>query len=665
MMPIIALIDGIPDLGCDVFEGSRIEIELAMVPEGLDRPDRHGTEICSIIFGAQGDIDNHCDIAGLSLPIFFTDDSKNSSTAASQIDIARALTIAAERGASIVNVSAGQNSSTIEGGRHLEDALALCHKRRILVVAAAGNDGCACLHVPAAVPTVLAVGAMDGEGHPLDASNWGESYSNNGILAPGVDLRVVGPSNQVSLRTGTSYAAAVVSKAAGRLLCAAQSEGYDLDALDVRSILLETADPCNEDVEDNCQRVLAGRLNTEAALARLHEIGSQPGQSLGSKGQIVQSANFRENLAMQRSVSPAETSAPVNASGIATSVGSSSADAGPSQISAHPKSDQRNAAAIEATTIPAPVPSTGSATQQVVDQSACDCGGNIEEATQSAVEQSTVEQSDCGCGGGTPQIGYVLGTLWFDFGTEARYDAIVQAMGDAVAANTPAELFGFLSENLEYASGVTFILMQDQIPLYAIQPSGPFALRVYEAMLDALKSALDDPGAMQRVAIPGMSAGTTRLMNGMVLPMIYPDLRGMYQWKAPELVKAAKLAANVDDMDEDPIFNFLVRVYDELRNLGMSPEDRAINFAATNAYQAATAFGDALARNMELFGIRVSKSPICRPDSDCWDVQLQMFDPENERRAGRIYRYTVDVSDVLPVTVGPMRAWSAPLSGMM
>jgi hypothetical protein len=41
-----------------------------------------------------------------------------------------------------------------------------------------------------------------------------------------------------------------------------------------------------------------------------------------------------------------------------------------------------------------------------------------------------------------------------------------------------------------------------------------------------------------------------------------------------------------------------------------------------------------------------------------------MFDPENDRRAGRIYRYTVDVSETFPVTVGPMRAWSAPLSAL-
>jgi hypothetical protein len=35
-----------------------------------------------------------------------------------------------------------------------------------------------------------------------------------------------------------------------------------------------------------------------------------------------------------------------------------------------------------------------------------------------------------------------------------------------------------------------------------------------------------------------------------------------------------------------------------------------------------------------------------------------MFDPETERRANRVYRYTVDVSDVLPVTVGTVRSWA-------
>jgi hypothetical protein len=56
--------------------------------------------------------------------------------------------------------------------------------------------------------------------------------------------------------------------------------------------------------------------------------------------------------------------------------------------------------------------------------------------------------------------------------------------------------------------------------------------------------------------------------------------------------------------------------------------------------------------------ISVSKSPFCRMDSDCWDVKLTFFDPENERRARMVMRLTVDVSDELPVTLGPVRQWT-------
>jgi cyanobactin maturation PatA/PatG family protease len=145
----------------------------------------------------------------------------------------------------------------------------------------------------------------------------------------------------------------------------------------------------------------------------------------------------------------------------------------------------------------------------------------------------------------------------------------------------------------------------------------------------------------------------------MTVPIIFPDLRGMYKWQSQELIAAAKTAVGDDVADDDDILNFLNRVYYELRNLGIAPQERAMNFAATNAFQTRLAFVESAGRNLALDSIKVVKSPICRPDSDCWDVQLQMFDPENERRASRIYRYTVDVSEVLPVTVGPVRSWAA------
>ncbi len=106
--------------------------------------------------------------------------------------------------------------------------------------------------------------------------------------------------------------------------------------------------------------------------------------------------------------------------------------------------------------------------------------------------------------------------------------------------------------------------------------------------------------------------------------------------------------------------SFLNRIYYDLRNLGQISQDRALNFAATNAFQAAQTFSEAVGAGIELDSINVSKSPFCRLDSDCWDVQLKFFDPENSRRARKVFRFTIDVSDLIPVTLGEVRSWSSP-----
>jgi hypothetical protein len=90
----------------------------------------------------------------------------------------------------------------------------------------------------------------------------------------------------------------------------------------------------------------------------------------------------------------------------------------------------------------------------------------------------------------------------------------------------------------------------------------------------------------------------------------------------------------------------------------MMSQDRALNFAATNAHTAEEVYESAVAKAMELESIQVSRSPICRPGSDCWDVEVYFFYPERQvQTVRRVYRFTVDVSDVVPVTVGPMRSW--------
>jgi len=65
-----------------------------------------------------------------------------------------------------------------------------------------------------------------------------------------------------------------------------------------------------------------------------------------------------------------------------------------------------------------------------------------------------------------------------------------------------------------------------------------------------------------------------------------------------------------------------------------------------------------VAIGMELDTIEVEKSPFCRYGSECWDVKLKFFDPENGRRAKRVFRFTIDVCDRTPVTLGEVRSWA-------
>ena len=82
-----------------------------------------------------------------------------------------------------------------------------------------------------------------------------------------------------------------------------------------------------------------------------------------------------------------------------------------------------------------------------------------------------------------------------------------------------------------------------------------------------------------------------------------------------------------------------------------------MNHAATDAFQLTKTI-KGLELGMELDSIEVEKSPMCRPGSDCWDVKLVFFYPEEINKSNRVYRFTIDVSDVIPVTVGEMRNWS-------
>jgi hypothetical protein len=263
-----------------------------------------------------------------------------------------------------------------------------------------------------------------------------------------------------------------------------------------------------------------------------------------------------------------------------------------------------------------------------------------------------------------PPLVYALGVLGYDFGSEARRDSFKQAMAPADPYDA-RQMVDHLTATVSEARALVWTLNLELTPIYAIEPVGAYAADTYELLTRLLAGQVageDDPRFIERVAVPGRLSGrTVRLFSGQVVPVVEVEQRrGLYGWEVNRLVDAAQALVGRIDVDavSKSLREFLTRVYYDLRNLGATSRDRAMNFAATNAFQAANTIASAVSLGMALDAIQVEKSPFGRMDSDCWDVKLRFFDPENSRRAKRVFRFTIDVSDSLPVTLGDVREWS-------
>ncbi|MCA2553260.1 MAG: PatA/PatG family cyanobactin maturation protease [Microcystis sp. M04BS1] len=623
----VAILDGVVDTDHPCFNGADLTRLSTLVQHQATagQMSTHGTHIASLIFGQPNSeipgIAPQC--RGLLVPVFSDDNRK-----LSQLDLARAIEQAAEKGAKVINISGGALTDMGEAEDWLIRAVEMCNERNILIVAAAGNDGCECLQVPAALPAVLAVGAVDARGHPLDFSNWGETYQSQGILAPGENILGAKPGGGTVQLSGTSFAAPIVAGVAALLLSLQVQRGETPNPHAVREAILKSALPCQYADSENEPKCLAGLLNISGAIQQL------TGET------------------MSESV---ETQATVEASGC-----------GCGGTPETPEAERQNLELSAATSAPV-IPVAQIPNPVITSQ-----GVSMPETTNKPVTPSQAAEPAGG-------VVYAIGTLGYDFGTEARRDTFKQLMPTAVIGGIEVpsnpydarQMVDYLADHLSEAKSLIWTLNLELTPIYAIEPLGSFSREVYAALQELLSGqvqAEDSAEYIQRVSIPGRITGrTVRLFSGQVVPVIEPDSpRGIYGWHVNTLVSAAIEAVGAEQTEAQEsqmrrtLSSFLNRIYYDLRNLGQTSQDRALNFAATNAFQAAQTFSEAVGAGMELDSINVSKSPFCRLDSDCWDVQLKFFDPENSRRARKIFRFTIDVSDLIPVTLGEVRSWSSP-----
>lgn len=634
----IAIIDGKIDTGHPLLASA----DISQADDGAAPTTHHGTAVASQIVGDNLGAAPAATI--VSLPVFT--ETQGVLEGCSELALSKKIEQAHGLDCDLVNVSGSSMSPGGNGTQDMRAAVRACREGNTLIVCAVGNDGTKTETVPASMESVLAVGAHDEHGQPAAFNNYGPRLLRKTVLAPGVNVAAALTGDRWANISGTSFATPLVTGIAALVLRAMKDVSDDVNVTDVHDLLLQSISPCSESCGGKDGHDFRGLLNIDAVLQNL--IAKFPvlaAQLLTSQKRpidmetndetpTVVPSTAEQDVASTPDAGLGDVTAPVAP---AEAIESAASDITPANLDLPNISEAGSKINVHAKPEPAPAP--------VKPQ-----------ALKGAVPIMAAEKA------------FVIGQIGYDFGTEARLDYFTQQMGGRGShPYDPVEVSEhlFVDQNVDQASALTWTLKIDGIPVYAIEPENQFAAFEFGRLVTFLHD--QETQGVERAAIAGTVTGETRLFNGQIVPTISPVLRGMYNWKSDVLAKAV-IESATDDAEADTdatqrqgaIEGFLNRVYYELRNRGHSSSERALNYAATNAYQMNEVFDDAFQENLFLNQITAEESPICRPNSDCWDVILEFFNPKERLTASRkLYRYTIDVSDVVPVTVGELRTWHA------
>jgi subtilisin family serine protease len=128
-------------------------------------------------------------------------------------ELAQAIIDCIDAGARVLNVSAALAQPSIISERRLEEALDQAFRRRVIVIAAAGNQGTLGSTAITRHPWVIPVVAYDLRGKPIGHSNLGISIGRRGLGAPGDKITSLGADGKPLILGGTSAAAPFVTGA--------------------------------------------------------------------------------------------------------------------------------------------------------------------------------------------------------------------------------------------------------------------------------------------------------------------------------------------------------------------------------------------------------------------------------------------------------------------
>lgn len=594
----VAVIDGPSDARHPCFDGAAIEVvATGWSPPGHEHDGRleHGTWVTGVLVGQHGSPS-----PGLAprCTALVVPGIRYEVDESDPLNTARCIEAAIGAGAHVVVLEQALPSRSGDVDGLLKSVVRGAEESGVLLVLPAGNDGTKHHSFPQALPEVLVVGAHDDDGAMFKFSASGFGYAGHGIVAPGGNITGPKYSGGVVTHKGTSCSSAIVGGIAGLLLSLQVQAGEDPDPLAIREILLETARPCTvREAHGELERCLGGKLDVAAATRRV----------LGRDGSLVpRLGGVRPGAA--------RPSGSAGAGGAAHALGTAGV-----------------------------VPADGAGAP----------------ASREA----------------TGPLVYALGSLHYDFGSAARRDRFKQTMEgvpvdrSVVPANPSdaQQVVDHLTRRPLDANGLIWTLNVELTPIYAIAPSGPQAPAIFELLVTMLAGELAGESLLRevgRVTIAGRLTGrNVELFSGQVVPVIeLAQPRGVSSWGVVALALATTRAQAArgggDGVAGRALRELLTRVYYELRNLGLTAPDRALNFAVSAAVAAALPLAEVLVDGLALDTMAARRSERCRPGSDCWDVTLRFFDPQDLRRARRVSRAAVDVADVIPVMLGAVRTWS-------
>lgn len=237
----------------------------------------HGTFISGMIAART---DNGQGMASLArgvriLPVKITDDI-NSNILQNEYE---GVLFAAAQGSHVINMSWGSSIPSQTGLAAMNSA----HNSGAVLVAAAGNDNSSLVTYPAAYPHVISVASTTSIDSKSSFSNYGSWID---ISAPGTQIWSLLPNNSYGVKSGTSFAAPLVSAAAALLL----SNNPSLTPDQVLACLQSSADNIDIFNASYVGQLGAGRLNVRQAL------------------QCVASSESAYEVWLSQVISPAQTS---------------------------------------------------------------------------------------------------------------------------------------------------------------------------------------------------------------------------------------------------------------------------------------------------------------------------------------------------------------------